>query len=131
MLALLARAVLVTLLAAVISGLPMATLLTWGMEPGLRLFAAARLFLVAIIGSFLIGLPISLATYGLLNSNQQCGVWTLVVIGNLAAIALALLAGSAAGIFGLVFYGIPILIAANVFAVAGWFIVMKPTRANI
>lgn len=109
----------------------MATLLTWDMDPELRLFVAARLFLMAITGCFMIGLPISLATYGLLQNNHQYGLWTLVLIANLAALALAFLAGSAAGIFGLVFYGLPIFIAANVFAVAGWFIVVKPVRAKI
>ncbi len=109
----------------------MAILLTWDMELGLRLLLAARLFLVAITGSFIIGFPILLATYGLLHNNHQFGLWTLVLIGNLTAIALAFLAGTAVGMFGLVFYGLPIIIAGNVFAVAGWFIIVKPMRAKI
>jgi hypothetical protein len=125
-----AKVFLVAVLAGLASGLPIATLLTWDLDFGLRLNAIARLLSLAMVGSFLIGLPVSLLTYQLLKADQQFGIRTLVLIANVAAVIVASLAGAAAGVFGLVFFGLPILIAANVFAVAGWLFIVKPTRAN-
>jgi hypothetical protein len=129
-LATIAKAALVALIAAVCSGLPMIALLTWDMDAGLRLTSGFGFLVLALFGNFLIGLPIALLTYRSIRDEESFGRWHLIGWANLIASMIVLALTAIGGLFVTIFYGIPIFIAANAFAVAGWFIVIKPARAK-
>jgi hypothetical protein len=128
-LAILARAVLVALIAAACSATLMIVLLTWDMDSGLGLSLVPGFLVIALVGNLLIGLPIALLTYWCIRGRQDLGLWHLIGLANLVTcVFLSVLATG--GAFGLIFYGIPIAVSANVFAIAGWLIVVGPMRAK-
>ncbi len=54
----------------------------------------------------------------------------ILLLANVTASVIVLALTAIGGLFVTIFYGVPILIAANAFAIAGWFIVIKPARAR-
>ena len=89
---------------------------------------AGNLFMVALLGSYGIGLPIALATFFMAGRHLTQSPSILVLIVLLSAVMIALtslvlLDASAAYIFG-----VPSLFAAATYAVLGWFWILKPQR---
>jgi len=125
-----ARAALVALIATACSAIPIIALLTSEMEAGPSLTSGFGYLVIALLGNFLIGLPIALFTYWCIGESKNLGLWHLIGLANLVAcISLLLLANG--GAFGLIFFGVPIAISANVFAIIGWLVVVGPKRAKI
>ncbi|HQV02727.1 MULTISPECIES: hypothetical protein [unclassified Novosphingobium] len=118
-------------IASVLSGLPMTVLLTSGGDPDYILSAATVYMGLAFAGSFLIGLPVALLVYRLARDFQDFGLWHLAGLANAIALCVGLVLFTGGGAFGVIFLGIPILLAANAFAIAGWFLVFKPERAGV
>ena len=125
-----ARAVLVAVIAALCSAIPMMVLLTWDMDDGPRVSLTGGLMLIALVGNLLIGLPISLFAFRHLRRAEQLTMPRIFSVANVAASVIVLALTAIGGLFVTIFYGIPIFIAANSFAIAGWFIVIKPARAR-
>jgi len=108
----------------------MIALLTWDMDSGPGLGLGLNLFVLALLGNFLIGLPIALLTYWRIRDRQDIGLWHLIGVANLAAGLFLIVLFGSFGAFGLIFYGIPTAISANVFAIAGWFVVLGSERSK-
>jgi hypothetical protein len=66
----------------------------------------------------------------LLKASADAGLGKILVVANGVAILLVFLVMVAAGAFGAFFYGIPIVIAANVYALAGWRWIVRPDRST-
>ena len=124
------KAIFVAIIAALVAGIPMVVLLTWGMDANLRLSAGLRLLPIAFFGSFLIGLPVALLTFSRIRNRDIFGLGKLAMLANLVALGLVLLFYALAREFGVIFYGIPTILAANAFAISGWFVIVKPARIN-
>lgn len=118
------RCLIVTIAAAVVTWLPMAFLLTVDMDVNLALFFALKLFLLSIAGCALIGLPVALLLVWRLDrpSLPQLLLWA-----NGCAMVLIFFSFVFAQGFGVLFLGLPCVLAANAFALFGWFIIV-PAR---
>lgn len=125
-----ARGVLVAIIAAFCSAMPMIMLLTWDMDDGPRASLSGGLMLIALAGNFLIGLPISLLVFRYLRRAEQLTMRRLLLLANVTSSVIVFALTAIGGLFVTIFYGIPIFIAANAFAIAGWFIVIKPALAR-
>jgi hypothetical protein len=123
-----ARFILVAFIAALCAGIPMATILTTGMPENLKLVAGPRLLLLAASGSFFIGLPVAIVTFLSMRNDHGLTIEKLLRLANVAAMALTVLVSVFAGAVGFVLIGLPIFVAANSFAIAEWFIIIKPER---
>ncbi len=91
-------------------------------------FGGAAIFVIALAGilNFLIGLPISLDAYNYLRRHRKLTYRSALKVANLASGFLLLLLAASMGIVAIALYGVPILIAANVWAICGWRWVARP-----
>ena len=85
---------------------------------------------LALAGNLLIGLPVALLVYRMARNSPDFGLWHLVGLANAIVLCLVIVLFSAGGAFGVIFFGIPMLMAANAFAIMGWFLVFKPEIAG-
>ncbi len=108
----------------------MIALLTWDMDHGPNISFTSGVVLIALVGNFLIGLPTSLLAFYYLRKDEQISMRKLWFLANAIASIIVFALTGIGGLFVTIFYGIPIFIAANAFAIAGWFIVIKPARAR-
>ncbi len=120
----LVRAVAVALIATLCSGLPMAVLLT---DPASNFSATGGYLLIALVGNLILGLPVSLLAFHLVTVKSLT-LSSLLMIANVVGFALVIVVTALGGAFATIFFGIPILLAANAFAFGGWFIVVKPAQ---
>lgn len=127
---LLPKAIIVSLLAGVLATLPFAILFTLEMDASLRLFVGLRYFAFGVSSALLIGLPIALVTFRLVGRDSGFGLGKLIFVANGVAIILVAFLAMVAGWFGVFFFGIPVALAANVFAIAGWLLIMRPLRIS-
>ena len=125
------RMALTATIASVFSGLPMTALLTIGSDPDYIFAATSRYMGLAFAGNFLIGLPVAFLVYRMVRGSPDVGLWHLAGLANLFALGLVFVLFVTGGAFGVVFLGIPVLLAANAYAIAGWFLVIKPERAGV
>jgi hypothetical protein len=115
-------------MAAVVAWLPMAILLTQDTDSDLAIGLAARLLLLPMIGSFLIGLPLALLV---LRQSSNLHFRKLLMIANGAGMALVFVSFLFGHVFGAFFYGLPSILAANAFAILGWLLIVRPSlRSN-
>jgi ABC-type tungstate transport system substrate-binding protein len=126
-----ARSLLVALIATAVSGFPMAVLVTLDIDQNLRLVQGIYLVFISLLGNLLIGLPTALLLYRLVWRSKEIGLCKLLVTSNAIAIVLAIILLALSGTFGLLLLGFPIFLAANTFAVVGWFLVVKPQQYKI
>ena len=119
---------LTALAAAALSGLPVALLLTIDAPIEYKAPAIARYLVLALAGNFLIGLPLAYWVFVALRDNPDFGMGSVIIIANAIAVIGLLLLIMIGGAFAAVFLGIPVIIAANAFALVGWFLVFKPYR---
>ena len=101
----------------------MAILLTFDMASDLALGLAARLLLLPLLGASLIGLPLALLVF---RQTSHLSLPRLLMIANGAGLTLVFVSFLLGHVFGAFFYGLPSLLAANGFAIFGWFLVVKP-----
>ena len=125
-----ARGVLVAIIAAFFSAMPIILLLIWETGDVSRVSQTSGLMVIALAGNFLIGLPISLLVFRYLRRAEQLNMRRLLLLANITSSVIVLALTAIGGLFVTIFYGIPIFIAANAFAIAGWFIVIKPALAR-
>jgi hypothetical protein len=117
-------------IASLVSGMPMTVLLTSGGDPDYVLSAATQYMGLAFAGNFLIGLPVALIVFRLVRGLQDFGLWQLAGLANAIALVVVLVLFIGSGAFGVIFLGIPVLMAANAYAIGGWFLVFKSERAG-
>ncbi len=122
------KAMLIALCAAIAAWLPVAIMMTTGLDSGLRAAMALSLLPLALLGSFAIGLPISLIAFLWTKNHVMTSVTTLFVMANLAGIVLILTSFVLLKEEGVYILGIPSFIAANTFAILGWLWIIRPLR---
>ena len=89
---------------------------------------SASVLPVAFLGSFAVGLPIALLTYFLARTQLHKTPSIVFIAANLAGAVMVLVTYLLGDLFGGLFFGLPSLIAANVFATLGYFWIIKPER---
>ncbi|WP_372520078.1 hypothetical protein [Qipengyuania sp.] len=124
------HALYVSLVAGILATLPFAILFSYGMDASLALFAGTRYFGFGIGCSLLIGLPVSLAVFQIIKRDPDFSFGDLMLVANGAAIILATLLGLFSGWFAVIFFGIPTILAANVYAILGWRKILGPYQAE-
>ncbi len=122
MLILFAKSLVIAFAAAVAAWLPWVLVIGGDADSSLQLFA------VAAVGSFAVGLPIALLTYYLAGEQLRQSAVTVFMIANMAGVMLLLVTMVLGQVFGGFVFGVPSLIGANVYAVLGWFWILKPQR---
>lgn len=125
---LIGKSVAIAVVAALVAWLPMAVLVTWDMDLELRVPTAIRLLSVSLLGTLAIGLPVTLLTYFLARKELEKSFKTVLLTANLAGIVMLLVTTVLGNLFGGFVFGIPSILAANTFAVLGWFWIIKPHR---
>ncbi|MEP1420639.1 MAG: hypothetical protein ABJK59_02580 [Erythrobacter sp.] len=123
------KAALVAICAALIAGVPMSVLLTLDVDSGFKLEAASKLIGFALMGSVLVGLPIALLTYFLAAQRLSKSISIVLLAANLAGAMMVLACVALGGAFAALFLGLPSVLAANAYAVLGWFWILKPMAA--
>jgi len=109
----------------------MAVLLTLDMDANLRLFGGIKLVFISLLGNLLIGLPIALLLYRFFWRSREIGLSKLLVTSNAIAIFLGIILFVLGGNYNVLFFGFPIFLAANTFAIVGWFLVVKPQQYKV
>ena len=127
----LARIVIVALLATMISGLPTTYLLTGDAAANQVLTSGMRYMRLALFGNIFIGLPVALVVYYNVRALPKFGLVKLVIFANSVVGAFVAIMSAIGGNFAFVFLGLPVLLAANAFAFFGWFLVLKPTKIEV
>ena len=122
LLILLAKSVVIAVFAAIAAWLPWAVLNA--ADGGLSL----TLLPIALIGSLAVGLPVALLTYHLAGNELRKSPKNVFLAANFAGVVMLLVTSLLGSLFGGMFFGIPSMIAANVFALFGWFWILKPQR---
>ena len=115
----------VTILAALVAWLPMAILLTIGIDANLATPLAGRLLVLPILGCTLVGLPLA---FIIVRRTSELSLAKLLIFANAAGTLLALACAIPGGGFAAFFYGLPSLLAANAFAIFGWILIAKPSQ---
>jgi hypothetical protein len=90
--------------------------------------AVPPMLLFSFVGSFLIGLPFTVATFHRVKDDPEFGFWELTLIANIIAFFIVIIATVFLGALGLIFMGPSIFVAANAFSIAGWHLLLKPYR---
>lgn len=118
----------IAVLAGALGALPFAVLLTMGMDLPLIAAAVLRYLAFGIVASLIVGLPIALLVFKLTRSDQNFGRAEVFLTANGAAIVIATILAIFAGWFGAFFLGLPVFLAANVYAIAGWLFILRDYR---
>lgn len=113
-------------IAALAAWLPPAVLVGWGIDANLRLPLAVNLLVVAMAGSFVLGLPVAAMFIAIAGRTFDGGLAGLLGLGAATGLVLLVMTGALGGQFGALFLGGPAFIAAMVYAVLGWFWILKP-----
>ncbi len=124
------RALLIALLAALAAWLPLAVLVALDIDVGIIPSYSVLLLPLALFGSFALGLPIALLVYWLAGKSLTGSPKTVFMMANLAGVMMMLASFVLAGESGIRLLGIPSWIAANVYALLGWFWILKPGRVE-
>ncbi|MHA7818349.1 MAG: hypothetical protein ACX930_01745 [Erythrobacter sp.] len=90
--------------------------------------ASIASFLMALLGTFAVGLPVALFTYRFSAAHLAQSFTTLATVAVLAGIMLVLASYVLAREAGVLVLGIPAFIASITFALLGWFWILKPMR---
>ncbi len=88
-----------------------------------------NLLFFSLPASLLIGLPIAFLSFVLAQERLQGSPGTIFLMANLAGVVMLLTCYALAGLLFVIYFGGPAVIAANVYAVLGWFWVVKPMGA--
>ena len=122
MLAVLAKSLVIALIAGVVAWLPYAAMNAG--DGGLTF----TLLPLALLGSFAVGLPIALLCLFLAGKQLRRSPSTVFLMANCAGFVLLTSSALLGDEFGLIFLGVPSIIAANIFAALGLFWILKPER---
>jgi hypothetical protein len=119
---------MVSLLSGLTVGIPIATLLTYDTVPDIRLFRFFAILQLPLLGSILIGLPFAMLVFVAFERAHTGGIVRALLCANAVGFLLALCCLGLAGSFGVIFFGLPIVVTANLFAVFGWLIMLRPLQ---
>lgn len=122
------KALAIAIFAGALAALPFAVLFTIGMDLSLIFSAAARYIAFGVFGSLVVGLPIALLIFRLIRSDRNFGKAELILTANGVAIVFAAILALSDGWFGAFLFGLPITVAANVYAIAGWRYILQDLR---
>ena len=124
------KALIIALCAAIAAWLPVAMLFAFAAGMGVDDLQAVliRFFSFAALGSFAVGLPVALLTFQLAGHQLASKMSNVFVAANLGGVMLLLVTALLGETFGALFYGLPCVIAANIYALLGWFWILKPMR---
>lgn len=128
-LSLVIRSIIVAIAAALIVALPVAFLLTKGMDRSATIYQFRQIVAISLVGCIVVGYPISIFVFFRIADNVNFGLIRILGIANVVAILLAVLLFVLGGAFGVIFFGLPLIAAANAFAILGWFMIVKPHRS--
>ena len=81
---------------------------------------------VALLGSYAIGFPIALLVYALAGRQLGRSPANVGLVAGLASVVMILASIVIGGASGVLIFGVPATLAAVVFAVLGWFWILKP-----
>ena len=115
-----AKAIVIALIAAIMSWLPAGLLVGFA--------TITTLLPTALLGSFAIGLPIAILVFCFAGAELAKSFTTLAAMTFLAGIMLLLASYAVAGEGGVKLLGIPAFIAAVTYGVLGWFWILKPLQ---
>lgn len=90
--------------------------------------ASIASFLVALLGTFAVGLPIALFTFRFSAAHLAQSFTTLAMVVVLAGIMLMLASFVLADEAGVLALGIPAFIASLTFGLLGWLWILRPMR---
>ena len=123
-----AKAVAISIFAGVLAALPFAALFAIGMDLPFAVFAGLGYLAFGVAASMVIGLPIAALVFKLIKSEQSFDRMHLILVANGTATMIATLLGVLDGWFGAFFLGLPTFLAANVYAIAGWRLILRSYR---
>ena len=123
-----AKAVAISLLAGLLAALPFAVLFAIRMDFHLAMFVGFRYLAFGVAASAIIGLPIAMLVFKLIKDDQSFDRSHLLLVANGAALVITTILGILSGWFGAFFLGLPTFLAANVYAIAGWRMVLRNYR---
>ncbi len=128
--AVLGKAIIIAFMAALTAWLfPVAYLVSTGDSLNLNPASPVRQgSTIALLGSYGVGMPVSLLTYFLARRHLMQSPMTLFTIASLAGVMMILVCLVFGDGFLALMFGVPSLIAALVFATLGWFWILKPER---
>ena len=125
------KSVMIAALAGAVATLPIAIMFSFGMDPMLAIPTGLALVGYGVALSFLVGLPIALLVFQIVRHNQFFSIQNLFMIANGAAVCLTALAALFAGWMAVFLLGVPIFIAANIYATVGWRQVVEPYQVQL
>ena len=120
---------IVAIAAALIVALPVTSLLTTGMDWSFKLYQFKQIAVISLVGCIAVGFPISIFVFFKIADNVNVGLIRILGLANVVAILLSVLLFVLGGAFGVIFFGLPLIAAANAFAILGWFMIVKPHRS--
>lgn len=97
-------------------------------DPLLSVQSVSFMWMVALLGSFAIGLPVALLTHMLAGKHIVRFPSTLALIAGLAIIVMTIASFVVAGAAGIVYLGLPAAFACLTFAGLGWIWIIRPNR---
>ena len=124
-----AKAVAISILAGLLAALPFAVLFAIGADFSFAVFAGLRYLAFGVGASLLVGLPISLVVFQIVRRDPNFMLHDLMLIANGVGVILAAVIAFWSGWLAIFFLGIPVIIAANVFAILGWRKILEPYQA--
>ncbi len=83
---------------------------------------------ISLLGSFAVGLPVALLVYYLAAPQLAQRPATIFLIAALAGVMMILTCAVFGDASSMVLFGIPSFIAANTYAVLGYFLIIRPMR---
>ena len=89
-----------------------------------------KMFGPALVATLLIGFPVATLVVAFSGRQLARSVETLAITVLLVCVMLLLSAYWIAGSFGILFFGLPSVMAALTYAVLGWFLILRPMREN-
>lgn len=125
-LSVIARSVLIALIAGVAAWLPFTLDVVFWSGSAAPSNLHLLLLAFALCGSLLIGLPIALVTFHLAWKQLVHAPLTLAMIASLSGVMMMLTSFVLWGEPGLVTIGLPSFIAAGTFGLLGWLWIIKP-----
>jgi len=123
------KGIVIAFFAALAAWIPIAGLMALEVDVGLIPSYSALLLPLAMLGSYAIGLPISLLVYFLAGPSLTAAPGIVFLMANLAGAMMTLTGFFLAERSGMMLLGLPAWLAANVFALLGWLWILKPRTA--
>lgn len=90
-----------------------------------------KIFQVALLGNFVIGLPIALLVFWLAHKHLVRSPTTLAMVSVLAGIMMILASFAMGDSEAVLALGLPAFVAALTYGLLGWFWILRPMRKSM